>query len=218
MAGGNPGPIWVRGPFLLASGLFLLHGANGGTRGKRQPPACPGPGRQAQSRNSALTQMTQGISGSGARRWSVRKPCRAAQVQESSARCVLYRGGGGKRTAGPRRSRGPAGNVPRHLFGPFLDLQKGTRPAGRAPLWSARVGRAEGRHLTRHGIRRDAFPRGKGFWGTQRGPSHSPTKGSCPNKMEAIVWKERTVCAPSAVFCEIGLTGTYNFGAGAGEW
>ena len=32
MAGGNPGPIWVRGPFLLASGLFLLHGANGGTR------------------------------------------------------------------------------------------------------------------------------------------------------------------------------------------
>ena len=133
MAGGNPGPIWVRGPFLLASGLFLLHGANGGTRGKRQPPACPGPGRQAQSRNSALTQMTQGISGSGARRWSVRKPCRAAQVQESSARCVLYRGGGGKRTAGPRRSRGPAGSVPRRLFGPFLDVQKGTRPAGRAP-------------------------------------------------------------------------------------
>ena len=93
MAGGNPGPIWVRGPFLLASDLFLLHGANGRTRGKRQPPACPGPGRQAQSRNSALTQMTQGISGSGARRWSVRKPCRAAQVQEISARCLLYRGG-----------------------------------------------------------------------------------------------------------------------------
>ena len=167
----------------------------GGPGGNVNPPACPGPGRQAQSRNSALTQMTQGISGSGARRWSVRKPCRAAQVQESSARCVLYRG---------------AGSVPRRLFGPFLDVQKGTRPAGRAPLWSARVGRVEGRHLIRHGIRRDAFPRGKGFWGTQRGPCHSPTRGSCPNKMEAIVWKGRTLCAPSAVFCEIGLTGTYN--------
>ena len=89
-----------------------------GDQGERHPPVCPGPGRQAQSRNSALAQMTQGISGSGARRWSVRKPCRAAQVQESSARCVLYRG---------------AGSVPRRLFGPFLDVQKGTRPAGRAP-------------------------------------------------------------------------------------
>ena len=26
-----------------------------------------------------------------------------------------------------------AGSVPRRLFGPFLDVQKGTRPAGRAP-------------------------------------------------------------------------------------
>ena len=46
-------------------------------------------------------------------------PCRAAQVQEISARCLLYR---------------EAGSVPRRLFGPFLDIQKGTRPAGRAPL------------------------------------------------------------------------------------
>ena len=45
-------------------------------------------------------------------------PCRAAQVQEISARCLLYR---------------EAGSVPRRLFGPFLDIQKGTRPAGRAP-------------------------------------------------------------------------------------
>ena len=78
--------------------------------------------------------MTQGISGSGARRWSVRKPCRAAQVQESSARCLLYRGSGGKRTAGPRRSRGPAGSVPRRSFGSFPIAGTGTRPAGRNPL------------------------------------------------------------------------------------
>ena len=136
----------------------------GGPGGNVNPPACQGPGRQAQSRNSALAQMTQGISGSGARRWSVRKPCRAAQVQEISARCLLYRGAGGKRTAGPRRSRGPAGSVPRRSFGSFPIAGKGTRPAGRNPFRHPTAGTREGRPLIRHGMRRDTFPpEGEGF-------------------------------------------------------
>lgn len=168
MAGGNPGPIWVRGPFLLASGLFLLHGANGGTRGKRQPPACPGPGRQAQSRNSALTQMTQGISGSGARRWSVRKHCRAGQVSDNSARWLTCLGGRGKADCGTQAertwSRGPAGSVPRRSFGSFPIAGKGTRPAGRNPFRHPTAGTREGRPLIRHGMRRDTFPpEGEGF-------------------------------------------------------
>ena len=147
MAGGNPGPIWVRGPFLLASGLFLLHGANGGTRGKRQPPACPGPGRQAQSRNSALTQMTQGISGSGARRWSVRKPCLAVPVRFRRAPLGDSRTGGlGKTEEHPIICHGFAikpspsgegfGHVPGYplLKGRALRASLGPVPARYAPF------------------------------------------------------------------------------------
>ena len=152
MAGGNPGPKWVRGPFLLASGLFLLHGANGGARGKRQPPACPGPGRQAQSRNSALTQMTQGISGSGARRWSVRKPCRAAQVQEISARCLLHQGPG----ASPGIS-----------LVPFWTFRKGPAPqGGRKGATSSVTASAvkpspKGKVLGGHSVGRATLPQGE---------------------------------------------------------
>ena len=63
------------------SSYTVQTGGPGGT----VTPACPGPGRQAQSRNSALAQMTQGISGSGVRRWSVRKPCLAVPVRSRRA-------------------------------------------------------------------------------------------------------------------------------------
>ena len=47
----------------------------------------------------------------------------------------LASGGRGKADCGPQAertwSRGPAGSVPRRLFGSFLDAQKGTSPAGR---------------------------------------------------------------------------------------
>ena len=79
--------------------------------------------------------MTQGISGSGARRWSVRKHCRAGQVSDNSARWLTCLGGRGKADCGTQAertwSRGPAGSVPRRSFGSFPIAGKGTRPAGR---------------------------------------------------------------------------------------
>ena len=133
--------------------------------------------------------MTQGISGSGARRWSVRKHCRAGQVSDNSARWLTCLGGRGKADCGTQAertwSRGPAGSVPRRLFGSFLDAQKGTspagsvprrsfgsfpiagkgtRPAGRNPFRHPTAGTREGRPLIRHGMRRDTFPpEGEGF-------------------------------------------------------
>ena len=123
------------GSLFTCFGSVPLTRCKRGDQGERHPPVCPGPGRQAQSRNSALTQMTQGISGSGARRWSVRKHCRAGQVSDNSARWLTCLGGRGKADCGTQAertwSRGPAGSVPRRLFGSFLDAQKGTSPAGR---------------------------------------------------------------------------------------
>ena len=79
--------------------------------------------------------MTQGISGSGARRWSVRKHCRAGQVSDNSARWLTCLGGRGKADCGTQAertwSRGPAGSVPRRSFGDFPIAGKVTRPAGR---------------------------------------------------------------------------------------
>ena len=144
--------------------------------------------------------MTQGISGSGARRWSVRKPCRAAQVQESSARCVLYRGPGAS---------------PASLW-PLSGRSERDPPAGRAPLWSARVGRVEGRHLIRHGIRRDAFPEGKAFGDTAWAVPLSH-KGKLPKQDGSDRLEGAHTVRPFCCFCEIGLTGTYNFVAGAGS-
>ena len=75
------------------------------TGGKRQTVAPPGPESQAQSGNSARATMTQGMSGSGARRWSVRKHCRAGQVQENSLLGgSRIRGPGRVWPVGPRRS------------------------------------------------------------------------------------------------------------------
>ena len=106
--------------------------------------------------------MTQGISGSGARRWSVRKHCRAGQVSDNSARWLTCLGGRGKADCGTQAertwSRGPAGSVPRRSFGSFPIAGKGTRPAGRNPFRHPTAGTREGRPLIRHGMRRDTFP------------------------------------------------------------
>ena len=65
-----------------------------------------------------------------------------------------------------------AGSVPRRLFGPFLNVQKGTRPAGRNPFRHPTAGTREGRPLIRHGMRRDTFPPrwGEGFSGGWKPP------------------------------------------------
>ena len=114
--------------------------------------------------------MTQGISGSGARRWSVRKHCRAGQVSDNSARWLTCLGGRGKADCGTQAertwSRGPAGSVPRRSFGSFPIAGKGTRPAGRNPFRHPTAGTREGRPLIRHGMRRDTFPPAGGrLWG-----------------------------------------------------
>ena len=133
-----------------------------GDQGERHPPVCPGPGRQAQSRNSALAQMTQGISGSGARRWSVRKPCRAAQVQESSTRCLLYRGPG----ASPGVSLAPfwtfrKGPAPQggHLYGP--PAWDGWKGATSFVTASAVTPSPEGKAFGGHSVGRATLPHGE---------------------------------------------------------
>ena len=65
-------------------------------REKTRPTAPPGRKRQAQSGNSVSAQMTRGMSGSGARRWSVRKHCRAGQISENPRLVVLVPGGPGE--------------------------------------------------------------------------------------------------------------------------
>ena len=85
---------------------------------KRLPTPPPGPACQAQSGNSAPTEMTQSMSGSGARRWSVRKHCRAGRISENPRWVVPVSGGPGEsglRDAGgtdvepwSRRERHPA--------------------------------------------------------------------------------------------------------------
>ena len=128
--------------------------------------------------------MTQGISGSGARRWSVRKHCRAGQVSDNSARWLTCLGGRGKADCGTQAertwSRGPAGSVPRRSFGSFPIAGKGTRPAGRNPFRHPTAGTREGRPLIRHGMRRDTFPpEGGRLWGRRWKPPLWDAFGLC---------------------------------------
>ena len=124
----------------------------GGPGGNVNPPACPGPGRQAQSRNSALTQMTQGISGSGARRWSRRAPL------------------GVSCTGGPGASPGVS-------LAPFWTFRKGPAPQGGhlygPPAWdgwkgatsfvtaSAVTPSPEGKAFGGHSVGRATLPQGE---------------------------------------------------------
>lgn len=97
------------GSLLLASDLFLLHGANGRTREKRQPPCLPRPGTPGAKPEQRIDPNDAG-------------QCESLAAPLRSRRSPL----GVSCTGGP-------GASPRRLFGPFLDVQKGTRPAGRAP-------------------------------------------------------------------------------------
>ena len=108
-------------------------------------------------------------------------PCRAGQVQESSARCLLHQGPG----ASPGVS-----------LVPFWTFRKGPAPQGGTPLTNpvTETGPVEGRPLIRHGfavppsplwgeglrwghgICRDTFPLRKGVWELLWGPSRASSR------------------------------------------
>ena len=99
-------------------------------------------GNTRRKAGTAHGQMTQGISGSGARRWSVRKHCHAGQVSDNSARWLTCLGAGGKRTVGQRNARGavvPPGVSPGDPLVPFPSLGK-DRPAAETPFAIPRLG------------------------------------------------------------------------------
>ena len=137
------GPDAPSGRLMLgAAGAYYAAPAQ--AREKTRPTAPPGRERQAQSGTSAWAQMTQGMSGSGARRWSVRKHCRAGRSRKIPSGGSRTRGSGGKRTAGPRRSGCgavvPPGASPGDSFASFSSLRKGPAPQG-GPLFGSSCGR-----------------------------------------------------------------------------
>ena len=146
--------------------------------------------------------MTQGISGSGARRWSVRKHCRAGQVSDNSARWLTCLGGRGKADCGTQAertwSRGPAGSVTRRRFAYFAAGGKVGRPAGRNPLEAETVGRREApSSVTASAV--TPSPEGKAFGG------HSVGRATLPQGEAAQTrWKRSfgrgAHCAPLLLF------------------